>query len=148
MPLTRKACPKCSQVVEPSSTTCPACGLSFDATHPLRDLGPAPVKGLQLTGPSDLKLRIVTDCYVLRRSVCVNMFGDVAACVSEKGQCEFLRKNEFTWAVKPASVTVNAAILDGKELISETVLEDGMTLAVGNMKSGTMGLVLKISLIV
>jgi len=147
MPITRKGCPKCSQKIEPDSTTCPACGLVFDATHPLRDLGPAPIRGIQLTGTGDMKLRILSNNYVLRRSICVNMFGNSASCVSEKGQCEFLQKDEFTWTVSPVAGTVNTTILNNKELSIETVIEDGMSLSIGNLKSGTLGLVMKINLI-
>ena len=75
------------------------------------------------------------------------MFGNSASCVSEKGQCEFLQKDEFTWTVSPVAGTVNTTILNNKELSIETVIEDGMSLSIGNLKSGTLGLVMKINLI-
>lgn len=146
MPVSRKGCPRCTQDVDPSTTKCPSCGLVFDSSHPLRDMGPAPVKGVQLTGPNGIKMRIVTDPYLLRRSVCTEMFGASAGCLSETGQCEFARKDEFSWVVRPTAGTTNATFLNGSVLAVETMLDSGMELAVGSAKSGNMGIIMRVDL--
>jgi hypothetical protein len=148
MTVSRKGCPRCTQEVNHAATQCSSCGLIFDASHPLRDLGPAPVKGVQLTGPNGMKLRITSDSSVLRRSVCIGMFGPEAACLSENGQCEFVRKDEFTWTVKALPGTVNATFINNAVLVDETALENGFELAVGNASTGNKGIVIKVHLMV
>jgi len=75
------------------------------------------------------------------------MFGSSAACISETGQCEFERKDDFTWTVRPVASAANATFVNGTVLAAETVLDNGMDLAVGNAISGNKGISVKVDLI-
>jgi serine/threonine protein kinase len=95
-------------------------------------------------GPAGLKWRL-RDAAPLARTMAERFFGTALGAVSsEQGRFDH-SSDRAEWYYTPREGTVNASMINGKEIRSRVTLVSGMKLQVGNPGSGKIGLEMEVS---